>query len=147
MLGLSSTMLVKGAPGIQVPNYKSDCQSFLSMISLWHRNLKKAMAKSEFHSFKWSNVPRYLLYRVPASFFFVGVRRLQILWQYHDYKHNAMLCLHLCLIQYLCQWPRLFPWPKLYLCLWPALSHFLWLFLKMPTYTCDQPYHTAFGYS
>ena len=33
------------------------------------------------------------------------------------------------LSQYLCQWSRLFPWPKNY------------------TYACDQPYHTAFGNS
>ena len=81
-------MLVKGAPGMQAPNYKSECPSFLSMIR--HCNLINAMAKSKFHSFKWSNVSRYLL-QSATSFFLVVVRRLQILWQSHDYKHNARL--------------------------------------------------------
>ena len=70
------------------------------------------------------------------SFFLVVVRRLQILWQFHDYKHNAMLCLWGYIYDYALYMPTSMPksvpmsvtkaiplTKELYLCLWPALSH------------------------
>ena len=146
MLGFNLNHVSKRGPRHQTTNQNARVSSQWSDIVIW--------------LMQWLN-PNFtvssgrmcpdICYRVPlrSSLLWLNAYRfcgnLTIINTMLGYAYEAIsMIMPRCLSQYLCQRPMLFPWPKLYLCLWPALSHCLLLCLQMPTYTCDQPYHNAY---